>query len=766
MRQGSFVLAALIAVCGSTIGAADWKPKQAPLMTRWAKDVSPENALPEYPRPQMVREKWLNLNGLWDYAIRPKDEARPAKYDGQILVPFPVESALSGVMERVGAKKKLWYRRDFETPAEWKGQRLLLHFGAVDWETTVWVNGKEVGTHQGGYDPFSFDVTDAIKPSGSQELLVGVWDPTTDGPQPVGKQHTKPEGIWYTPTTGIWQTVWIEPVPKTYIRGFRVTPDIDTRSFVVEADIVGNTAQTHVMAMWVRTDEGLKALGKSGPVDKPIRVEFGPQDEMRLWTPDDPFLYHLLVTVFDGPNSDKAPELDRVLGYFAMRKSSIGPDADGVVRLLLNDKPLFQYGLLDQGFWPDGLYTAPTDEALKYDIEITKKMGFNLARKHVKVEPARWYHWCDKLGLLVWQDMPSGDKHVEPGKGEITRTAASTEIYNRELKTLIDALYNVPSIVMWVPFNEGWGQFETVRVTEWVKKYDPSRIVTCASGWNDFPVGDVHDVHVYPGPASPQPESKRAAVLGEFGGLGLPLPGHTWQSEKNWGYRSFTTKDDLAEAYFNLIHNLRPLVHSPGLSAAIYTQTTDVEIEVNGLLTYDREIIKIPVDQLERAHQRLYRRAQKVETVVAMSQKEPQTWRYTTSKPDDGWEQNEFVDTAWQTGPAGFGEPSTPGTVVRTGWKTPDIWIRRTFDLPENAPRQSDLLMHHDEDATVYINGVLATKVTGYTSDYQIFEVREAAREALRPGKKNVLAIHCKQTGGGQYIDAGLIRLVEPKDEP
>jgi len=766
-----FVLGILCGVSCVTLAAAparaEWKSKQSALTTRWAKDVDPAKTLPEYPRPQMTRDKWQNLNGLWDYAVRPKDEAQPTKFDGEILVPFPIESALSGVMQKVGTDNKLWYRRTVEIPANWGGQKVLLHFGAVDWETTVLVNGKQVGTHRGGYDPFTFDITEALGKSGKQEIVVSVWDPTTRGQQPVGKQHDRPEGIWYTPTTGIWQTVWLEPVPQTYISSLKIVPDIDANSVLVEVRAGGSPQGVEVVIeAGIRSPGDPQQIRKvfgGGKIGQPIDVKLG-NPIGALWSPDSPTLHDLQVSLVSRSQQDSEAVLavDRVNSYFGLRKSSIGKDEQGVTRIMLNNKPLFQFGPLDQGFWPDGLYTAPTDEALKFDIEITKKYGFNMARKHVKVEPARWYYWCDKLGLLVWQDMPSSaDGHIAPGRGEGTRPPATVENFERELKALIDTHRNCPSIVMWVPFNEGWGQFDTVRIAKLVKEYDPSRLVNCASGWNDFPAGDVHDIHVYPGPASPNPEEHRAAVLGEFGGLGLPLKGHTWQGEKNWGYRSFTNTEDLTEAYLNLVTRMRPLVGSPGLSAAVYTQTTDVEIEVNGLLTYDREVHKLAPDVLAAAHRRVYGPPPKVETVIATSQKEPQNWRFTIARPADDWFRTDADDSGWQTGPGGFGTRATPGTVVRTEWSTPDIWIRRSFELSDKTPLDGlQLVMHHDEDAEVYLNGELAAKTSGYTTDYQWFEIRTAARRALRPGK-NVIAIHCRQTGGGQYIDAGLLSVTE-----
>jgi beta-galactosidase/beta-glucuronidase len=562
-----------------------WEPAKGPLMTQWAADVSSKNPHPEYPRPQMTRKHWLNLNGLWDLAIVPKESGQPKEYSTKILVPFPVESALSGVMKPVKETEEVWYRRAFKVPRSWSGKRVLLNFGAVDFDSTVLVNGRQVGTHRGGYDAFSFDITDALKTGGENELVVKVWDPTDGdgGTQPRGKQIRKPHGIWYTSTSGIWQTVWIEPVASAHIKSLEITPDIDAGEVRVRPTTTATLGRYDVEAtVYARSQKvangsvalgGELALGMKNP---------------KLWSPESPYLYRLVVTLKLGGRT-----IDRVESYFGMRKIALGKDANGFTRILLNNKPYFQFGPLDQGFWPDGLYAAPTDEALRYDIEMTKKFGFNMARKHVKVEPQRWYYWCDRLGLLVWQDMPSGDKYIGAKDPDATRTPESAAQFERELEEMITELKSHPSIVIWVPFNEGWGQYDTARITEKVKKLDSSRLVINTSGWSDRGVGDINDMHKYPGPGSPEPEEKRAIVLGEFGGLGLPVRGHTWQDEKNWGYRSFTDAESLTKAYLELVENLFPFIETKGLSAAVYTQTTDVEIEVNGLMTYDREVLKM-----------------------------------------------------------------------------------------------------------------------------------------------------------------------------
>jgi hypothetical protein len=553
----------------------------------------------------MVREQWLNLNGLWQYEIVEREAERPSGFNGQILVPFPIESALSGVKERVTPEQRLWYRRTFCLPEDWSGRRIILNFGAVDWESTVYVNGNEIGTHRGGYDAFSFDITDAILPEGEQEIVVAVWDPTDAGTQPRGKQVRNPGGIWYTPTTGIWQTVWLEPVADIGLASVKLTPDLDAHQLHIQAVArnaepgaklnasaqvqLNNGDKTEVTADCTADENG----GFTCKLDIP--------ENAVTWSPDQPVLHDLTLKVASGDEV-----VDQVASYFGMRKIELADDENGIQRLVLNNEPVFQFGPLDQGFWPDGLYTAPTDEALRYDIEMTKKLGFNMARKHVKIEPSRWYYWCDKLGLLVWQDMPSGDRYIGGSDPDIERTPESGAQFEAELKALIDNLGNHPSIVMWVPYNEGWGQWDTERIAKWIKEYDPTRLVNSASGWTDRGVGDVHDIHSYPGPNVPPVEEDRAVVLGEFGGLGFPIAGHTWQDERNWGYRSYEHEDDLTEAYLRLIRDLHKMTGDRGLAAAVYTQTTDVEIEVNGLMTYDRELVKMDPEVVAAANAKVY----------------------------------------------------------------------------------------------------------------------------------------------------------------
>jgi hypothetical protein len=575
------LIAVAIATCKSE-PVVTWTPAAGRLMTRWAADVGPANALPEYPRPQMVRESWLSLNGLWDYAVVDKAAPRPEKWDGRILVPFAVESALSGVGQPVGAAKALWYRRVVSVPRKLRRGRLLLHFGAVDWESTVWVNGREIGTHRGGYDPFSYDIGDALKRGKAQEIVVRVLDPTDENNSGIarGKQVMEPHGIFYTAVTGIWQTVWLEPVPKASLARLLITPDIDAGTLSVAASVEGDPAGA-VLAVTASL-KGAKIAEEAGPATAPVVLRIpGPE----LWTPDRPVLYDIRAVL-----KKKRKVLDAVSSYAGMRKIAVAKDERGVNRLFLNNAPLFEIGPLDQGWWPDGLYTAPTDAALRSDIETIKALGMNMLRKHVKVEPERLYYWCDKLGLLVWQDMPSALYKRDELAADVL--AARDAQFEGEWRAIMDALANHPAIVLWVPFNEGWGQYDTERIAAWTKRHDPTRLVDNASGWTDKGAGDVSDVHSYPGPDMPPVEEKRAAVLGEFGGLGLPLTGHLWQAEGNWGYRNFDDTKSYEARYIELFRNLYPLVDK-GLAAAIYTQTSDCEVEVNGLMTYDRAVIKL-----------------------------------------------------------------------------------------------------------------------------------------------------------------------------
>lgn len=582
----------IIFICSLTVTYGQWKAAGTKIKTKWADEIDLKNVLGEYPRPLLQREKWMNLNGLWDYSITEKGSPRPSNFSDKILVPFAIESSLSGVMKAVGGKNELWYSTSFIVPDDWNGNNILLHFGAVDWKAEIWINDILVGSHTGGYTPFYFDITPFLTEN-MQKLTVKVWDPTDEGPQPRGKQVKNPEGIWYTPVTGIWQTVWLEPVPKKRIENLKTVPDIDSGTIAVIPKIVGGT-YGDVVEVSVYSNGKLLTTSR-GTVDLEMIL---PIENLKLWSPESPYLYDMEVRLLA---NDKV--VDKVKSYFGMRKISMKKDDFGIVRMQLNNKDYFQYGPLDQGWWPDGLYTAPTDAALKYDILKTKELGFNMIRKHVKVEPARWYAHCDKIGILVWQDMPNGDdgpkweNHDYFSGTEFKRTPKSEAIYKSEWKEIMDYLYSVPSIVVWVPFNEAWGQFKTEEIAEWTKGYDPSRLVNAASGGNFYRTGDIVDLHNYPGPAMYLYDAQRVNVLGEYGGIGLPVENHLWNPDNNWGYIKFKNSKETTNQYITYAQELKKLVKA-GFSGAIYTQTTDVEGEVNGFMTYDRKVDKMNIDEV------------------------------------------------------------------------------------------------------------------------------------------------------------------------
>ncbi|MDF9826159.1 hypothetical protein M2447_000235 [Ereboglobus sp. PH5-10] len=618
----------------------------APMLTPWAADAQAGRGWQEYPRPQMTRATWQNLNGQWDYAITPLAAAAPAKYDGKIRVPYPVESVLSGVARELKPGQRLWYHRAFTIPKAWDGQRVLLHFGAVDWEAHVYVNGAPVGSHRGGFDPFSFDITPYIKAGGGQELVVAVTDPTSEGDQPRGKQKLDQQGIWYTPASGIWQTVWLEPVPaEMSIAVVKCEPNLDAG--LLKLTTLGNrvaVGKTHY-AIRARVLDGGKLVAEAGGrLNRELNI---PIPDAKTWSPDSPHLYDLQIDLFRvenpfkgekinpktwqsvryfGPEEqafyaklpDGAVQLDSVKSYFGMRKISLGQGPKGVV-MMLNNKPLFHYGPLDQGYWPDGLLTPPTEAAMRFDLDYLKKAGFNMLRKHIKVEPALYYAHCDRIGLLVWQDMPSGmaegasrtpgeDSQFvrRGGQKEAVRSPGSARQFETELRAMIDALYSHPSIVVWVPMNEGWGQYDSVRLGAAVKACDPSRLVNNVSGWLDTGAGDMLDYHNYSEkmPVMERKDAHRALVLGEFGGLGYPIEGHLWWTNKrNWGYQTYHNAADLEKHYIDRLSQLREFAENQGMCAGVYTQTTDVEGEVNGLLTYDRKVEKIPAARLKEIHQ-------------------------------------------------------------------------------------------------------------------------------------------------------------------
>ena len=578
------------------------------IKTRFAANVDVARVLPEYPRPQLVREGWMNLNGLYDYAVTPHGAQQPERFEGQILVPFCIESSLSGVERALKPDELLWYRRTFELSEAFYGKKVILHFGAVDWQCKVWVNGKLVGTHTGGYCPFSFEITGYIN-AHNNELTVCVYDPTDEGWQQRGKQVLKTHGFWYTATSGIWQTVWLEAVDRCYIREVKAVPDIDRGLFTLNTKLYCDEGYQLKLRVF---DEGKEIIAREISTSEEIE----PPDA-KLWSPESPFLYDLQLEL-----STQGELRDTVRSYVGMRKCSIGRDEKGLPRLLLNNKPYFQRGLLDQGYWCESLLTPPTDEAMVYDIEVAKRLGFNMLRKHIKVEPARWYYHCDRLGMLVWQDMISGGAYIGDWTAGVLPNIGikvkdddykrfsrgekqAREDYRRELFEMIDALEVFPSIYCWVPFNEGWGQFDAKEIGEAVKKRDPSRIVDHASGWYDQGGGELNSMHKYILPVRLPKLDDRPFALTEFGGYSRIIDGHVWDRQKCFGYRMFANEEKLTKAYRRLLEKqILPLIPK-GLSATIYTQVSDVENEVNGMMTYDRAIVKLDEDTVRALNEKM-----------------------------------------------------------------------------------------------------------------------------------------------------------------
>jgi len=622
--------------------AREWEPAAGSMLTEFGESVTPQNAWEEYPRPQLQRENWLNLNGIWDFTVSSKASPQPDSFDRRILVPFCIESPLSGVGERISPEQRIWYRRLFEVPDDWDGKRVILNFGAVDYEAAVWVNEALVGSHQGGFDPFSFDITEYLRDE-NNELLVSVWDPTNSEEIPTGKQRLSPRGIWYTPVSGIWQTVWLQPVDEALsIDSVRITPNIDSSTVAVETftdRIVGG--DSFAIHLTVRMD-GNKVTETVARINRKAELSI---DSPVLWSPDNPALYTLEAALYriEDPFAQRRKDageenfrvirhgkteaeayfdlrmegepIDRVTSYFGMRKVSLGPGkTDGQPVLHLNNQPLFQNGTLDQGWWPDGLHTPPSDDAIIFELNYLKESGFNMLRKHIKVEPARYYYHCDRLGILVWQDMPSAVSHPDDGESdqyvssrshsELVKKPDSAKRFETELRAMINGLYNHPSIVMWVVFNEGWGQYDTCRLSNWVSRLDPGRIVNASSGWVLRDCGDVYDIHTYDTvPRTPPHRQGQAVVVGEYGGIGYALEDHLWNPEmRNWGYQKYGSTSELINAYRVKFREIVRQVREIGISGAVYTQTSDVEGEVNGLLTYDRKIKKIPAEELRKIH--------------------------------------------------------------------------------------------------------------------------------------------------------------------
>ena len=771
----------VVAVAAASFMCAAYTQAPVPVKTVWGEKVTPENAWRAYPRPQMVRQNWTNLNGLWQYAVTKNAPGCPAKWDGEILVPFVIESALSGVGRIIESDETLWYKRSFDADVK-TGERLLLHFEQADFRTMVYVNGRELDVpHEGGQMPFSYDVTDFVK-KGSNELVVSVWDSTQDVIGSSGKQAFNPRGCFYTRSTGIGGTVWLEAVPAVHIANYKVTPDIDKGTVRFAFDVAGGGFAKPEVRVSVQCD-GAPAVATTTDGIAVVKMPAG----FKLWSPESPALYDFTATC----------GTDKVKGYFGMRKIEVKKDANGVLRIFFNNKPRFLVGTLDQGWWPDGLLTPPSDAAMAYDILKLKEMGYDMMRKHIKVEPRRYYHLCDKYGILVMQDMPSGrgdqayrNNRLPPADAEKRHQHLMQSrygFYRRELKEMIDHLYNVPSIVSWIPYNESWGQpgeFLTHATLVWTQKYDPSRIIDGPSGWNDYeggnkgphkPAGeeeaaDLVDKHDYRGRPGMWPvNDRRASFLGEFGGIGCRVADHLWTTNA-WGYGG-TGKDadcnQVQNKFIALMDHVAGLAMN-GLAGSVYTQTTDVEGEINGLITYDRKVVKFDEKALSAVHNRVREAAclgsmPRLSTVFAPRlDPDPKAWAWTVTAPAAGWEKPGFDDSAWARSAGGFGSKFVrhdhKHAVAATEWTGESIWLRRhfTYAKPKGELLRAVIMMFHDEDAEVYLNGSLILSAKGYNTNWTPFSIPVAKfNDAVKEGD-NVIAVKVIQTVGGQYIDLGL----------
>jgi hypothetical protein len=713
-----------------------WQMKQAPLMSQWANQVDTNAPLPEYPRPQMVRKDWQNLNGIWQFQAGDTNDAVPAgkTLSEEILVPFPMESPISGVM---AYHPRSWYRRTFTVPPAWRGKRIILHLDAVDWESEVFINGASVGIHKGGYDPISYDITGQLKGSSPQELIVRVYDPTDDAGEARGKQTLSPGGIMYASSSGIWQPVWIEPVAAAGISDLKIVPDVDN----ARLNLTVNTLATDGVSVSVTvSSNGVPVATVTGAPNTELNIAV---PKPRLWTPDQPFLYDLKIATIQGGTAK-----DTVTSYFGMRKISVGT-VDGIKKMLLNNQFVFQIGPLDQGFWPDGNYTAPTDAALRYDIEQEKALGFNMVRKHIKVERARWYYWADKLGILVWQDMPSANSYISRGR---RAQPLDNPQFRTELIRMVETHWNSPAIIVWVLFNESQGQHDTADLVNEIAAKDPSRLVNQASGGRAFGVGDIMDVHSYPHPNSPT-TTNQVRACGEFGGIAWHVDGHLWNPTRpGTSYVLASSLDKFATMYDGFINEAITLKSDRGLSAAVYTEITDVENECNGLLTYDR-VMKADVNKIRTSNRKAITALLTLTTVVPASRDQGITWKYTTNTPAADWFATKLDDAGWASGQAGFGSEG------RTPWSTSDIWIRREFALGSLTPKELDQLVFncwHNSDCEVYINGVLAAKADGRSTTYTIVPIEATGKAALVQNGTNIFAVHCHRNRGGQFIDVGL----------
>ena len=757
------ILTSAMALAMLGTNAAEWQMKQAPAMTKWSEQITPDNVLQEYPRPIMERSQWINLNGVWDLRKGVIDEAysKDFTYDKAILVPFPIESALSGIMEK-SDDQCYWYHRTFTLPKNHNDNKWIINFGAVDWQCIVYVNGKLVGEHKGGYDPFSFDITDALKSGTEQDIAVYIYDNTGSQGQPTGKQSKNPSICWYTAVSGIWQTVWLEPVSKeAYITSFTMEPTLDRSWLSLKVNANDADATAKVVITDRDGNEAGTISGKAGSIMRATIANVHP------WSTEDPYLYDVKITL-----EKNGKVTDEVKSYCGMRKIEVKKDANNIPRIYLNGKQIFQLGPLDQGWWPDGLYTAPCDEALLFDIQEMKKLGCNMIRKHIKVEPDRWYYHCDREGILVWQDLPSGNVV----KGYESEAKANFE---RESINIVEAIKSHPSIVHWIVFNEGWGQFDTDRMTNIIdshvntlspSRYGKASLICCASGWTDSNIGNIIDIHSYPHPGCPH-NANRAAVCGEYGGITLKVPGHIWPGG-DFGYTGVENGEDFTQ-YFTALGKEMVDLYRMGLNAAVYTQLSDVEIEKNGFFTYDRRVLKpaSPYGDLRKSIEECINLPQDdvfIKPILSTAKDHAYKWHYVTETPSDRhWYSTTFDDSAWKIGEGAMGHgintTDFPG-LVKTDWNTNQIYQRRWFylgDISQENINRLRFTIFHDDDVNIYINGVWAGAHAGCTFNYWFMDINKEALATLKPNSWNLIAVECKQGTGQQIIDVGLSAFVD-----
>jgi len=729
----------------SFIQAQNWAPVPGQIMTNWANDVTPENVWKEYPRPQMVRTDWLNLNGLWDFEITERDTNKIAiNYARKILVPFCVESALSGIKETITGKQQMIYRRFFSIPSHWNQKHLILHFEAVDYETKVWVDGKYVGVHKGGYDHFKFDIAGFLNKDEKHEIKLVVWDPTNEGSQPIGKQalpairnRTK-----YTATSGIWQTVWLEPTNEVAIESIKIIPNIDNGTISLQTKVVGATqgARIKIQAF----DQGKEIASSIAAIGEPVSLQL---NQPKLWSPTNPFLYDFKLSLI---NDGKV--VDEVSSYFGMRKISMGRDQEGYMRILLNNAIIYQLGPLDQGYWPDGILTPASDQALRYDIAYLKKIGANMDRMHMKVQPERWYYHCDQLGILVWQDMVSPTKFID------TKSNLNPSDFELEHNITVDQLYNHPSIIQWVLFNESWGQYDTERLTAALKAKDPTRLVINASGWHDKKVGDIRDFHdytIHPAIALVNKNDDRAMVLGETGGIDLLIPGHLWTTDLKGGTKIKTdwnidfkkgivkSADELIEKYTILLDDLFQL-KKYGLNAVVYTQISDVEDEISGWMTYDRKVSKLPETTFAALHEQFFKPTMTGKFILPLSINEPQQWNYSFSAPSNDWIKNTTI-ADFKLGEAPFGIESNNVHKVNTTWNTSSLFLNKEFTL-SSVPSKLSLIACNTGITDVYINGAYVMQFNNFLKNDPEVKISETllSDEAMKLLKVGVNQLSLK----------------------